>query len=309
VALAAVALAADVAIKGEIMTRKFQLKYAKGLLTLGLVLGMSAIPSQAQPGLGFGGGQDAADYRQLSPEQQELLAEKVRDFAREQMIRLMLSNAGFADKAVQDEVVSFANEQSKAMAKLNEQNAKLRTGLREQNTPAGPLTALMNEYNTAVAGENARRKTALDALDAKINFRKQPRLEAVLTTMGVVGDEMVMAGLGGVVGGAGGRGFGGGGFGGFGGGFGGFGGGFGGFGGGDFGGRGFGGFGGGGGDFGGRGGREGGRGEGGPRGERGGREGGQERGGRDGGRERGGREGGRGEGGRDGNAAGNREAA
>ncbi|HEY0074833.1 MAG TPA: hypothetical protein VGB77_12075 [Abditibacteriaceae bacterium] len=287
------------------MTQKFELKYAKGLLALGLVLGVSAITSQAQPGFGAGGGQDAADYRQLSPEQQELLAEKVRDFAREQMIRLMLSNAGFADKAVQDEVVSFANEQSNAMAKLNEQNAKLRTGLREQNTPAGPLTALMNEYNTAVTAENTRRKTALDALDAKINFRKQPRLEAVLTTMGVVGDEMVMAGLGGGVGGAGGRGFGGG-MGGFGGGFGGFGGG-----GGDFGGR---GFGGGGGDFGGRGGREGGReggrGEGGPRGERGGREGGgrEGRGGQEG-RGRGGREGGRGEGGREGNAAGNREAA
>jgi hypothetical protein len=295
-----------VAIKGEIMTRKFELKYAKGLLALGLVLGILAIPSQAQPGFGAGGGQDAADYRQLSPEQQELLAEKVRDFAREQMIRLMLSNAGFADKAVQDEVVAFANEQSKAMAKLNEQNGRLRMGLREQNTPANQLTTLMSEYNAAVTAENTRRKTALDALDAKINFRKQPRLEAVLTTMGVVGDEMVVAGLGGGVGGAGGRGFGGG-MGGFGGGFGGFGGG-----GGDFGGRGFGGFGGGGGDFGGRGGRDGGRGEGGPRGERGGRDGGGGREGREGGRERGGREGGRGgrEGGRqEGNAAGNREAA
>lgn len=291
------------------MTRKFELKYAKGLLALGLVLGVSALPSQAQPNFGAGGGQDAADYRQLSPEQQELLAEKVRDFAREQMMRLMLSNAGFADKAVQDEVVAFANEQSKAMAKLNEQNGRLRMGLREQNTPANQLSTLMSEYNAAVTAENTRRKTALDALDAKINFRKQPRLEAVLTTMGVVGDEMVVAGLGGGVGGAGGRGFGGGGFGG--GGFGGFGGG-----GGDFGGRGFGGggggFGGGGGDFGGRGGREGGReggrGEGGPRGERGGRDGGG-REGREGGRERGGREGGRGEGGREGNAAGNREAA
>ena len=276
------------------MTRKNERMLGKGLLALGLILGAGATSSQAQPGFGgpggFGrGGQEEADYRQLTPEQQEVLTEQVRDFAREQLVRLMLSNAGFADKAVQDAVVAFSNEQSKAMAKLNDQSIKVRMGLREQNAPANQLSTLLNDLNAATEAENTRRKTALEALNAKINFRNQPRLEAVLTTMGLVGDEMAVAGLGS---GFAGRGFGGGAFGG------GFGGG--GFGGGGFGGGGFGAREGDGGDRGGRG--FGGRGDRGGRGERdgdqgaarGGREGGNREGGRGGrgNRERGNREGG-----------------
>ncbi len=268
------------------MTQKNARKQLMALLLTGAAMGMTATASHAQAG--GQGGPDKPDYRQLTPEQRQMLADQVRDFAREQTIRLMMSNAGFTDKVVQDQVIAFAREQSSAMDKLGEQNRKMMDGLRAQETPAAQLSALMNEYRAAQEDEITRRKTALDALDAKVNYRKQPRLEAVLTTLSLVGDEMAVAGLGGAnAGGFGGGGFGGGGFGGGGFGGGGFGG-RGGFGGGDQGGRG-GGFGGrdfGGGDQGGRGGGQGGRGG----GDQGGR-GGGDRGGRGGG-DRGGRGGG-----------------
>ena len=277
------------------MTSKNARKQLKGLLIAGAALAVTATASHAQGNFG-GRGEDKPDYRQLTQEQREMLAEQVRDFAREQTIRLMMSNAGFTEKAVQDEVIAFAKVQNNATEKLSEQNRKMFDGLREQNAPAAQLSALMNDYRAAQEDENARRKTSLDALDAKLNYRKQPRLEAVLTTLGLIGDEMAVAGLGGAVGGGG-----------FGGNFGGRGGGFGGFGG-DFGGRG-GDFGGRGGDFGGRGGGDqGGRGgdRGGDRGERGGDRGERgergDQGGR-GDRERGGRGGDRG-GNRDGGQAG-----
>lgn len=270
------------------MIQKNARKQLKGLLIAGVALGISATASQAQGGFGGRGGEDRADYRQLTQEQRQKLADQVREFTREQMIRLMLSNAGFAEKTVQDEVIAFAKEQNTAMDKFGEQNRKMFEGMRGQDTSAAQLSGLMNEYRAAQETETSRRKTALDALDAKINFRKQPRLEAVLTTMGIVGDEMAVAGLGGGLDALGG---GLGGFGGLGGR-----GGFGGFGGGDFGGRG--GFGGDRGGFGGRGfggdqgGNRGGE-RGGDRGGRGGFGGGERGGNRDGNRgERGGARGG-----------------
>ena len=298
------------------MIRKNARKQLKGLLIAGAALTITATASHAQGNFGGRGGEDKPDYRQFTQEQRQMLADQVRDFTREQTIRLMMSNAGFTEKAVQDEVIAFAKEQNNATEKLGEQNRKMLDGLRDQNASAAQITALMNDYRAAQEGENARRKTSLDALDAKVTYRKQPRLEAVLTTMGLVGDEMAVAGLGSVGAGGGfGGGFGGGNFGGgnFGGG--GFGGG------GNFGGGGFGGFNGGGrGGFGGgnqdggdqgggnrggrggnRGGDQGGRGAGGAGGDQGGR-GGGDRGGRGGG-DRGGRGGDRG-GNRDGGQAG-----
>ncbi len=299
------------------MIRKNARKQLKGLLIAGAALTVTATASHAQGNFGGRGGEDKPDYRQFTQEQRQMLADQVRDFTREQTIRLMMSNAGFTEKAVQDEVIAFAKEQNNATEKLGEQNRKMLDGLRDQNASAAQITALMNDYRAAQEGENARRKTSLDALDAKVTYRKQPRLEAVLTTMGLVGDEMAVAGLGsvGAGGGFGGGNFGGGNFGGgnFGGG--GFGGG------GNFGGGGFGGFNGGGrGGFGGgnqdggdqgggnrggrggnRGGDQGGRGAGGAGGDQGGR-GGGDRGGRGGG-DRGGRGGDRG-GNRDGGQAG-----
>ena len=252
------------------MTQKNARKQWKRLIAAGLAMGLTAATAQAQAG-----GADKADYRQLTREQQQMLADQVRDFAREQTIRLMLSNAGFADKTVQDEVIAFAKEQNAATEKLSEQNLKMMGSLRDQATPVAQLSALMNDYRAAQEDETMRRKTAVDALDAKINFRKQPRLEAVLTTLSLVGDEMAVAGLGDATNG----GFGGGGFGGGGGRFGAFGGG------------------GQGGGFGGNGGGRGGFGAFGGGDQGGGDRGGRDRGGDQGGRDRGGDQGGRNRGG------------
>ena len=257
-----------------------------GLLTLGITIGASGTAVHAQPAANAPGGDQAEaqrpDFRNLTRDQREELMNRVQDFVREQTMRMMLENAGFTDKALQDNVINFANQQDQANEALREQSRKINEALRGEATPAVQLSALMNQLNTASAEAATKRTAALAALDAQIKYSTQPRLAAVLTVMGLTGDEMAIAGAGGF----GGRGGFGGGFGGFGGGFGG--GGFGGPGGG------FGGRGADGGDGGGRGGRE--RGAEGGR-ERGagaaggrGAEGGRERDGR-GGRERGGRDG------------------
>ena len=243
-----------------------------GAMTTGAHAQFGAAPPGG-PGGGPGGMAPPADYRNLTPEQRQQLMEEVGNFMRERTMRLMLTNAGVSDKTVQDTIVTFANEQNAATQAVRDQNRMLRDVLNDQTAPPAQIGGALKEFRDAADAETARRKTALEALDAKISYSKNPRLAAVLTTLGLVGDEMAIAEGGG--GGFGGRG---GGMGGMMGGFGGPGGGFGGPGGGPggMGGRGFGGPGGGQG------------GPGGGQGGRGGRGGGGGGGGRDGGGGRGG---------------------
>lgn len=190
----------------------------------------SGLQAQPAPGGGFGGGPGGPngappppDFRNLTPEQRQALADEIRDLMREKTMRLMLENAGFTDKAVQDPIIAFSLAQENATQALRDKNGELMRAANDQTSTNGQIGALLNQFTGGVEDETARRKTALAALDAKINYSTQPRLAAVLTLLGLTGDEMAVVegaaggGRGGMRGGFGGGGFGGPGGGGFGG--------------------------------------------------------------------------------------------
>lgn len=199
----------------------------------------------------FGGGRGGF---QMTPEQRQRMETEQAE-RREQMIRALLNRAGYTDAATVDPILAFVKEQDKAAAGIREQTNKLQQALRNEVTTEAQTATLLNDLHAAADTEKERRVTATKALDGKISFTKKPKLEAILTVLGIIGDEASLAStgtvLGGGMGGFGGRGGGMGGFGG-----GGFGGGMGGPGGGRGGDRG--GNGAGGGDRGGRGGNRGG---------------------------------------------------
>lgn len=206
-----------------------------------------------------GGPNQRADFRNLTFEQRQEIIEKMRVVIRDTLMQMTLDNAGITDKNVQDTIVSFAAAHEEAVQRLREKSRDLQTALYDNANSAAQILALQNDYTAAAEDESDRRIKALTALDQKINYSTQPRLKAVLTILGLLGDASALGDASGNAGGMGG------GFGGPGGGFGGPGGGFGGQGGG-FGGQG-GGFGGPGGGRGGRGGFDGGQGgQGGPQG-------------------------------------------
>lgn len=204
-------------------------RHLAGVAVLGLCLaGGNSAQAQNNPGNGPNGGPNnvqRADYRNLTAEQRQHLMQQVRDFTRAATIRLMLENAGFKDQGIQDNVVAFATAQETAMQPLRDRQRQLMQTLFDQGVTVTQQATLLNDFRGDIEDEVTRRKTALTDLDAKINYTKQPRLAAVLTTMGLLGDEMDVVGepsvLDGGMGGRGGPGV----FGGPGGGFGGFGGG------------------------------------------------------------------------------------
>jgi len=188
---------------------------------MGLATGLMGANLQAQPGadpkgdnppIPQQGGGNRPNWRNMTPAQREQQAA----LQRERTLRRTLNQGGFTDKVLQDTILAFAKDQDKAGQLLRDQPRKINEALQNEATTDQQLAALLADFRADIAAEKDRREAALTVLDQKIGYTKKPRLDALLMTMGLTGDEMSLAGgVGGPgMGGPGGRGGGGGGFGG-----------------------------------------------------------------------------------------------
>ena len=125
---------------------------------------------------------------------------------RDQMLRGSLTKAGFADTTLQDSIAAFAAAQDTAHQNLRDLTRKLRDAALEPTTTDAALTQQQNELQSALNAEKARTASSQNALNAKIAYSSKPRLNALLTSMGLVGDAAAYANPGGGPGGQGGRG-------------------------------------------------------------------------------------------------------
>jgi hypothetical protein len=206
------------------------------MVAMGFVLGATGVVSGlagAQPNAGAGnagnppnqdprggGGRgNFPDLRNMTPAQRTEALRKWNDEREERNLRDTLSRAGFTQQAGQDIVVAFSKEQNAAQESLRTMAEKLVTGVSTPGVPDAEVARLLKELQDAVAKEKERRKTARTALNEKVSYTENPRLELMLTTLGLIGDDSL--GLNNLTGRFGGPGGFGGGFGGPGGGFGG----------------------------------------------------------------------------------------
>lgn len=103
--------------------------------------------------------------------------------------RKLMSDAGFVDASIQDAIVAFMEEQKQARRPLMEMAQRIAAQLRDETVSPTQISASLAQLRKASSDDKARYEKALDALDAKINFSTNPRLEAFLTLIGVMGDE------------------------------------------------------------------------------------------------------------------------
>ena len=101
--------------------------------------------------------------------------------------RTALTRAGITDPATQDSVLAYAADRQKNGGDLRDKFTKLREALTMGSTD-GDVAILLNDYKDAIDDEKASRKKAEAALDAKIGYSKNPRLESALLILGLVGD-------------------------------------------------------------------------------------------------------------------------
>lgn len=188
-----------------------------GPLALGLALGVSGV-AQAQPGgnapLGQNppntNGGNRPNWRNMTPEQREAMMVQMREGA----IRQGLTQLGFPQAETQDALVEFVNTQEAATRPLQEKQRALMTALVTPEATNEQVTTLMTEWTALATAEKTRRAQAIKDLDTSISYSKNPRLNALLTVFGILGDESsssttltaTMANLGGGRGGFGGPG-------------------------------------------------------------------------------------------------------
>ena len=180
-------------------------KWTCGLLVSGLALAMAGAlqaapednnapmgdnPPNQQGGPPRGG---RPDRRDMTPEQRQQMMQQMR----EQNTRETLTNAGFADIAVQDSVVAFVNEQEKATETLRDKARGINRAMRDETVSHAQLATLLADFRALAATEKARRAAAATELDAKIGYTKNARLDAVLLMSGIIGDGGAMLGGGG----------------------------------------------------------------------------------------------------------------
>lgn len=192
------------------------------VLTVG-ALCVIASTSFAQRGGGNGrggqnggnGGGNFQNFRNMTPEQRE----QMRTQMRATQTKAALTQAGFTDEATQQAVVDFANKQYTATTGILPKIEALRTAFRD-NADEATVGAALTAYKTAVDDAEKTRDADIADLDKAVSFSTKPKLEAILTMIGLIGDEngfvSNMAGQAQLPGAGGGRGggFGGGGMGG-----------------------------------------------------------------------------------------------
>lgn len=150
----------------------------------------------------------------MTPEQRAAFQQQAQqrmEQRREEQTRNNLIEQGFTNKDSQNAILEFVKAQTKARAPIREQAQKLTEALRDQDVTDPEITTQLADLRTAIKTEKERTETAEKELDAKIGYTKNARLDALLTTQGILGDESFYSGGGGGFGGrGGGQGFGGG---------------------------------------------------------------------------------------------------
>lgn len=141
------------------------------------------------PGGGFGGPGGGFGGDQMTPEEQQQMMAQFR----ETRLRRQLAAAN-ADPKAQDAVVQYSKAQDAATQKIQDLMRQLVEAVSTKGTPDDKIATLLKQLEDATAAEKARRQTARTALDAQTGYSKNARLNGLLTTMGLVGDESLMLG-------------------------------------------------------------------------------------------------------------------
>ena len=201
------------------MTRKyFQALAAPTAIALTLALsGTVQAQPDAAPGMGGnppnqqgGGGRGGRGGGNMTPEQRAQMMQQMKE-RRALGLRQMMTQANITDGGTQTFVIDYVDAQTDAEQSLQDKARAVQDALRNPNSTDEQIATALADFRAAVAAEKARREAALKQLDEDVSYSKNPRMDALLTMGGLIGDEASY------VGGMGGRGGGPGGFGGMGG--------------------------------------------------------------------------------------------
>lgn len=163
------------------------------------LVGALAFSASAQQGGGNGGGGmgGGGNRQQMTPEQrQQFMAqmEERRAQQRADWLRQAMTGIGVADVAVQTSVINYMVEQEKTKLALREQARALAALLVKPGSTPEEIKPALQSYRDAVAAAKTKEQTGLTALDGQVKYSTNPRVETMLTLVGVLGNETTEVG-------------------------------------------------------------------------------------------------------------------
>jgi len=159
------------------------------ILALSLATKVIAQPPATQAPTGA----NAAAQPQLSEKQTQKQRDRAEREAMQkewprQVMRDFLAKNGFTAKELQEAVLAHMEQRQERSRKVRESGNKLQSLMVQADLPATQVAVATNEYKAALEDYAAAHQTAEASLDAKINYSKDPRLEATLLLAGVLGE-------------------------------------------------------------------------------------------------------------------------
>ena len=149
--------------------------------------------AQAQPNVDNGAKADNPTNRAARPDR----ANRAPDQRVGERLRRQLEQGGVTDAATQDKLLTYVAGEVKARAALLEKAHQLQTGLRGGVLSDTQAAALLNAYQGAIEEDKTRRSKAEDELKKALDFSKMPKVEALLTLLGLYGDGPALMGANG----------------------------------------------------------------------------------------------------------------
>lgn len=105
----------------------------------------------------------------------------------EDKLRALMKNLGIAGANTQDAILEYLTADEMARATLREAEKSLMNGLR-RDVPPERMRDLLSDYRASVETDKTNRETEQKRLDARVGYSLDPKLEATLWLMGVLGD-------------------------------------------------------------------------------------------------------------------------
>lgn len=130
------------------------------------------------------------DWTKMTPEERrKMVRTTIEDTVRGAMTQL-----GYTDKALQDEVVATALAGEDALDPVRDAHRKLALSLVANPRSDKDVTTLLADLRGAITQAKTERSLLIKELDERIEFSKKPGLSAFLSLMGITGDESAFIG-------------------------------------------------------------------------------------------------------------------
>lgn len=152
------------------------------------VLGTVAVapPAQAQPDVNNAPKADNPVNR--APRRRPNMVDMTPEQRVQERLRRQLLAVGVTDTATQEKITAYVQDEIKAQQPLMEKARQLQVGLRGDALSNAQVAALLNDYQAAVEEDKVRHLKAQADLKKAVDLPKMPKVETLLTLMGLYGD-------------------------------------------------------------------------------------------------------------------------